>query len=70
MVSSFFHEVKTPKAKLNYKEPISPSLVYLPVTTIVVELFGAASGTASLYYTIGLDKAGRLNDKLEAEIKY
>jgi len=55
MVSSFFHEVKTSKARLNYKEPISPSLVYLPVTTIVVDFSGAASGTASLYYTIGLD---------------
>jgi hypothetical protein len=51
MVSSFFHEVKTPKVRSNYKEPISPSLVYLLVTTTVVELVGAASGAVKLYYT-------------------
>ena len=59
MVSSFFHEVKTPKVRSNYKEPISPSLVYLLVTTTVVELVGAASGAVKLYYTWGLEKAGR-----------
>lgn len=52
IVSSFFHEVKSPIVRSNLNEPTSPELQYEPVTATVVKVVGTAEGAVNDYYAV------------------
>jgi len=50
IVSSFFHEVKSPIVRSNLNEPTSPELQYEDVSATVVKAVGASAGLMNDYY--------------------
>lgn len=52
IVSSFFHEVKSPIVRSNLNEPTSPAFVYEETSATVVKVVGAAAGAVNDYYAV------------------
>jgi len=52
IVSSFFHEVKSPIVRSNLNEPTSPELVYEDLSATVVKAVGASAGLVNDYYAV------------------
>jgi len=52
IVSSFFHEVKSPIVRSNLNEPTSPELEYEDVCATVVKAVGASAGLVNDYYAV------------------
>jgi hypothetical protein len=49
IVSSFFHEVKSPIVRSNLKVPRSPEFAYYLTSATVVKVAGAAAGAVNDY---------------------